>query len=55
MTAVLKSATSPEPIGAKAVSPTVISFQEVSKSFTVKGLPSKPPTASMSTSNRDRW
>lgn len=36
MTAVLKSATSPEPIGAKAVSPTVISFREVSKSFTVK-------------------
>ncbi|WP_409287433.1 ABC transporter ATP-binding protein [Pseudomonas guariconensis] len=38
MTAVLKSATSPEPIGAKAVSPTVISFREVSKSFTVKGV-----------------
>lgn len=38
MTAVLKSATSPEPIGAKAVSPTVISFKEVSKSFTVKGV-----------------
>ncbi|MDH0132887.1 ABC transporter ATP-binding protein [Pseudomonas asiatica] len=36
MTAVLKSAASPEPIGAKAVSPTVISFREVSKSFTVK-------------------
>ncbi|MGG5288873.1 ABC transporter ATP-binding protein [Pseudomonas shirazensis] len=38
MTAVLKSATSPEPIGAKAVSPTVISFKGVSKSFTVKGV-----------------
>ena len=38
MTAVLKSATSPEPIGAKAASPTVISFREVSKSFTVKGV-----------------
>lgn len=38
MTAVLKSATSPEPIGAKNVAPTVISFREVSKSFTVKGV-----------------
>jgi NitT/TauT family transport system ATP-binding protein len=38
MTAVLKSASSPQPIGAKAVSPTVISFREVSKSFTVKGV-----------------
>lgn len=38
MTAVLKSATSPEPIGIKSISPTVISFREVSKSFTVKGV-----------------
>jgi len=38
MTAVLKNAVNFEPVGAKAAAPTVISFRDVSKSFTVKGV-----------------
>lgn len=38
MTAVLKNAVNLEPVGAKAAAPTVISFRDVSKSFTVKGV-----------------
>lgn len=38
MTAVLKNAVNLEAVGAKAAAPTVISFRDVSKSFTVKGV-----------------
>jgi len=38
MTAVLKNAVNFEAVGAKAAAPTVISFRDVSKSFTVKGV-----------------
>ncbi len=37
MTAVLKNAVNLEAVGAKTAAPTVISFRDVSKSFTVKG------------------
>ncbi|MCO8164885.1 ABC transporter ATP-binding protein [Pseudomonas sp. 21LCFQ010] len=38
MTAVLKNPANLEAVGAKATAPTVISFRDVSKSFTVKGV-----------------
>ena len=38
MTAVLKNAVNLEAVGAKTAAPTVISFRDVSKSFTVKGV-----------------
>ncbi|AEF21272.1 ABC transporter ATP-binding protein [Pseudomonas fulva] len=38
MTAVLKNAVNLEAVGAKIAAPTVISFRDVSKSFTVKGV-----------------
>jgi len=38
MSAVLKNASRPEPIGSIAPAPTVISFRNVAKAFTVKGV-----------------